>query len=78
MHIDRENSKFAIIFQQTSYLVKNNTFMVPQPPYFSNLVPCDTFLFPKLKRPINCLATIEDIKTASKEELNKITKKLFF
>ena len=29
---------------------KNNTIMLPQPPYSSDLAPCDLFLFPKLKR----------------------------
>ena len=36
-------------------------------------------MFPKLKRPMKGrhYATIEEIKTTSKEELNKITKKDF-
>ncbi|KAG6465148.1 hypothetical protein O3G_MSEX014961 [Manduca sexta] len=55
------------------FLAKNNTLMIPQPP-------CDFFLFPKLKRPIKGrrYATIDEIKTASKEELNKTQKKIFF
>ncbi|KAG5335551.1 SETMR methyltransferase, partial [Acromyrmex charruanus] len=54
------------------FLAKNNTLMMPQPPYSPNLAPCDFFLFPKLKRPMKGrrYATIEEIKTASKEELN--------
>ncbi|XP_011066332.1 PREDICTED: uncharacterized protein LOC105153281 [Acromyrmex echinatior] len=61
------------------FLAKNNTLMMPQPPYSPDLAPCDFFLFPKLKRPMKgrCYATIEEIKTASKEELNKITKNDF-
>ena len=37
------------------------------------------FLFPKLKKPMKGqrYTTLEDIKTASKEELNKITKMIF-
>ncbi|KYN43146.1 hypothetical protein ALC56_02425 [Trachymyrmex septentrionalis] len=52
---------------------------MPQPPYSPDLAPCDFFLFPKLKRPMKGrrYATIEEIKTASKEELNKITKNNF-
>ncbi|KAG5341362.1 GVQW3 protein, partial [Acromyrmex heyeri] len=43
-----------------------------------DLAPCDFFLFSKLKRPMKGrrYATIEEIKTASKE-LNKITKNDF-
>ncbi|UYV79244.1 hypothetical protein LAZ67_17001721 [Cordylochernes scorpioides] len=33
-------------------LAKNNTLMMPQPPYSPDLPPCDFFLFPKLKRPM--------------------------
>ena len=59
-----------------AFLAKNNTLVKPQPTYFPDLAPSDFFLFPKLKRPMKVrhYASIEDIKTASKEELNKITK----
>ncbi|UYV83278.1 hypothetical protein LAZ67_23000391 [Cordylochernes scorpioides] len=55
-------------------LAKNNTLMIPQPPYSPDLAPCDFFLFPKLKRPMKGrrYATLDEIKTASKEELKKI------
>ncbi|UYV63097.1 hypothetical protein LAZ67_2003127 [Cordylochernes scorpioides] len=41
--------------------------------------PCDFFLFPKLKRPMKgrSYATLDEIKTASKEELKKILKNDF-
>ena len=60
-------------------LAKNNALVMPQLPYSPDLAP-GFFLFPKLKRPMKGQrhATIEDIKTASKEELNKITKMIFF
>ncbi|UYV81685.1 hypothetical protein LAZ67_20001964 [Cordylochernes scorpioides] len=53
--------------------------MMPQPPYSPDLAPCDFFLFPKLKRPIKGrrYATLDEIKTASKEELKKILKNDF-
>ncbi|UYV76948.1 hypothetical protein LAZ67_14002538 [Cordylochernes scorpioides] len=46
---------------------------MPQPPYSPDLAPCDFFLFPKLKRPMKGrrYATLDEIKTASKEELKK-------
>ncbi|UYV74621.1 hypothetical protein LAZ67_12000310 [Cordylochernes scorpioides] len=55
-------------------LTKNNTLMMPQPPYSPDLAPCDFFLFPKLKRPMKGrrYATLDEIKTALKEELKKI------
>ncbi|UYV78911.1 hypothetical protein LAZ67_17000241 [Cordylochernes scorpioides] len=61
-------------------LAKNNTLMMPQPPYSPDLAPCDFFLFPKLKRPMKGrrYATLDEIKTASKEELKKIFKNDFF
>ncbi|UYV61965.1 hypothetical protein LAZ67_1007210 [Cordylochernes scorpioides] len=60
-------------------LAKNNTLMMPQPPYSPDLAPCDFFLFPKLKRPIKGrrYATLDEIKMASKEELKKIFKNDF-
>ncbi|UYV84244.1 hypothetical protein LAZ67_X001650 [Cordylochernes scorpioides] len=61
------------------FLAKNNTLIMPQPPYSPDLAPCDFFLFPKLKRPMKgrrC-ATLDEIKTASIEELKKILKNDF-
>ena len=46
------------------FLARNNTLMLPQPPYSADLVPCDIFFNPQLK--------IDQIKTASK------TLKFFF
>ncbi|UYV65284.1 hypothetical protein LAZ67_3003806 [Cordylochernes scorpioides] len=45
----------------------------------NDLAPCDFFLFPKLKRPMKGrrYATLDEIKTASKEELKKILKNDF-
>ncbi|UYV61783.1 hypothetical protein LAZ67_1006524 [Cordylochernes scorpioides] len=61
-------------------LAKNNTLMMPQPPYSPDLAPCDFFLFPKLKKPMKGrrYTTLDVIKTASKEELKNIFEKLFF
>ncbi|UYV80226.1 hypothetical protein LAZ67_18002085, partial [Cordylochernes scorpioides] len=60
------------------FLAKNNTLMMPQPPYSPDLAPCDFFLFPKLKRPMKGrrYATLDEIKGA-KEELKKIFKNDF-
>ncbi|UYV71809.1 hypothetical protein LAZ67_9000495 [Cordylochernes scorpioides] len=60
-------------------LAKNNTLMMPQPPYSPELAPCDFLLFRKLKRPMKGrrYATLDEIKTASKEEVKKILKNDF-
>jgi len=60
-------------------LAKINTLMMPQPPYSPDLAPCEFFLLPELKRPMKGrrYATLDEIKTASKEELNKIKKRFF-
>ena len=52
---------------------------MPQPPYSPDLVPCDVFHFPKLKRPMKgrIFATIEEMKTASPEELKTIPKSAY-
>ncbi|XP_076176639.1 protein GVQW3-like [Ptiloglossa arizonensis] len=61
------------------FLAKNKTLMMPQPPYSLDLASCDFFLFPKLKRPMKGrrYATLDEIKTASKEELKRIQKNDF-
>ena len=61
------------------FLANNNTVIIPQPPYSPELIPCDFFLFPKLKRPMKGrrFPTIEEIKTASLEEIKTIPKSAY-
>ena len=77
LHPDNAPAHTSLLVRK--FLAKNNTLMMPQPPYPADLAPCDFFLFPKLKRPMKGrhYATIEEIKAASKEELNKIKKNDF-
>ncbi|UYV70896.1 hypothetical protein LAZ67_8001037 [Cordylochernes scorpioides] len=77
LHHDNAPAHTSLLVRD--FLVKNNTLMMPQPPYSPDLVPCDFFLFPKLKRPMKGrrYATLDEIKTASKEELKKILKNDF-
>ncbi|KAG5338923.1 MOS1T transposase, partial [Acromyrmex heyeri] len=77
LHHDNAPAHTSLLVRE--FLAKNNALMMPQPPYSPDLTSCDFFLFPKLKRPMKGrrYATIEEIKTASKEELNKITKNDF-
>ncbi|UYV60506.1 hypothetical protein LAZ67_1001352 [Cordylochernes scorpioides] len=77
LHHDNAPAHTSLLVRD--FLAKNNTLMMPQPPYSPELAPCDFFLFPKLKRPMKgrCYATLDEIKTASKEELKKIFKNDF-
>ncbi|UYV65632.1 hypothetical protein LAZ67_3004911 [Cordylochernes scorpioides] len=77
--LHHDNAPAHTLLLVRDFLAKNNTLMMPQPPYSPDLAPCDFFLFPKLKRPMKgrCYATLDEIKTASKEELKKILKNDF-
>ncbi|UYV78442.1 hypothetical protein LAZ67_16001387 [Cordylochernes scorpioides] len=77
LHHDNTPAHTSLLVRD--FLAKNNTLMMPQPPYSPDLAPCDFFLFPKLKRPMKGrrYATLDEIKTASKEELKKILKNHF-
>ncbi|UYV84596.1 hypothetical protein LAZ67_X002756 [Cordylochernes scorpioides] len=75
LHHDKAPAHTSLLVRD--FLAKNNTLMMPQPPYSPDLAPCDFFLFPKLKRPMKGrrYATLDEIKTASKEELKRFKKK---
>ena len=77
LHHDNAIAHTSLLVRK--FLAKHNTLMMPQPPYSPDLAPCDFLLFPKLKRNMKGrrYATIDEIKAASKEELNKITKNDF-
>ncbi|UYV78738.1 hypothetical protein LAZ67_16002611 [Cordylochernes scorpioides] len=77
LHHDNAPAHTSLLVRD--FLAKNNTLMMPQPPYSPDLAPCDFFLFPKLKRPMKGrrYPTLDEIKTASKEELKKILKNDF-
>ncbi|UYV64514.1 hypothetical protein LAZ67_3001065 [Cordylochernes scorpioides] len=77
LHHDNATAHTSLLVRD--FLAKNNTLMMPQPPYSPDLAPCDFFLFPKLKRPMKGrrYATLDEIKAASKEELKKILKNDF-
>ena len=68
-----------VLFKNTFFLAQNNTIM-PQPPSSPYLFSHDFFLLPRLKRPMKerFYATIDELKTASKQELKKIKKMIFW
>ena len=48
LHHDNAPAHSSLLVR--NFLVKNNTIIMPQPPYSPDLAPCDFFLFPRLKR----------------------------
>ena len=48
---------------------------VPQPPYSSDLAPCDFWLFPKLRG--CCYETSEEMKDAATKVIDTLTQKDF-
>jgi len=62
-----------------NFLAKNETTVVPQPPYSPDLAPADFFLCPKLKSTLKgrCFDTIDEIQKNSTNELFAIPKEAF-
>ena len=58
----------------TEFLAEHETKVIAQPPYSPDLAPCDFFLFPKLKYPLQGTRheSIEAIKGNSLKELKAI------
>ena len=77
LHHDNAPAHSSLLVR--NFLAKNNTVIMPQPPYSPDLAPCDFFLFPRLKRPMKGrrFATIEEIKTESLRELKDIPKSAY-
>jgi len=62
-----------------NFLAKNETTVVPQPPYSPDLSPADFFLFPKLKSTLKgrLFDTFDEIQKNSTKELFAIPKEAF-
>ena len=77
LHHDNAPAHSSLLVR--NFLAKNNTVIMPQPPYSPDLAPSDFFLFPRLKRPMKGprFATIEEIKTESLRELKDIPKSAY-
>ena len=74
LHQDNASAHSSLLVR--NFLAKNNTVIMPQPPYSPNLDPCDFFLFPRLKGHMKGrrFATIDEIKTKSLREIKNIPK----
>ena len=72
LHHDNAPSHTALV--PRDYFTKNSTHIVPQPQYSPDLVPCDFWLFPKLKRPLrgHRFDTIQEIQAELKKALKAI------
>lgn len=72
LHHDNAPAHSSLLIRQ--FLAKNQTPVVPQPPYSPDLAPCDFFLFPKLKSTLKGrrFQTIDDIKQNTEIDLKDI------
>ena len=77
LHHDNAPAHSSLLVR--NFLDKNNTVIMPQPPYWPELSPYDFFLFPRLKRPMKGrrFDTIEEKKTESLRELKDIPKSTY-
>ena len=77
LHHDNAPAHTSHLVQQ--FLAKHGTAHLQQPPYTSDLAPCDFFLFPRLKKVLkgHRLEATEDIKRNSKKTLSDIPKEEF-
>jgi hypothetical protein len=57
------------------FLTKNSMIQLLHPPYSPDLVPCDFFLFPRIKKVLKreCFEDVEEVKKKTTEALKCIT-----
>jgi len=77
--IHHNNAVVHSSFKVSQFLAKNNMTVIPHPPYSPDLVPCDVFLFPKLKLRMKgqTFDTNEEIQEESQRVLDTIPKRDF-
>jgi len=77
--LHHDNATAYSLFLVRNFLVKNETTIVPQPPYSPDLAPVDFFLFPKLNYTLKgcCFDTFDEIQKNSMKELFAIPKEAF-
>ena len=74
-HFQQDNAPVHNSILVTDYLSKMGIKTVPQPPYSPDLVPCDFWLFPKLR---GChYETIEEMKEAMTKVIDTLTQEDF-
>jgi hypothetical protein len=77
LHHDNAPSHTSVFTQQ--FLAKYKMVVIPHPPYSPDLVPCDFFLFTKIKLKLKGrqFDTIEEIQAESQRVLDTLTEKDF-
>jgi len=77
--LHHDNAPAYSSFFVRNFLAKNETTLVPQPPYSLDLAPADVFLFPKMKSALKRrrFDTIDEIQKNSTNEFFAITKEAF-
>ena len=74
-HFHQDNAPVYNFILVTDYLTKMGIKTVPQPPYSTDLAPCDFWLFPKLR---GCrYETIEEMKEAVTKVIDILTQEDF-
>ena len=74
-HFRQDNAPVHNSILVTDYLTKMGIKTVPHPPYSPDLVPCDIWLFPKLRG--CCYETIEEMKEAVTKVIDTLTQEDF-
>ena len=77
LHPDNAPAHMALSVQQ--FLAKNNMTVIPHPPYSLDVVPCDFFLFHRIKGQMKgkCFADVSEVKKKTLEVLNNINTEEF-
>jgi len=77
--LHHDNAPAHSSFLVRNFLAKNETTVVPQPPYSPHLAPADFFLFPKLKSTLKGrrFDTFDEIQKNLRKDLFAIPKEAF-
>jgi len=77
LHHDNAPPHASLLIRE--FLVKQETIVMPQPPYSPDLAPADFFLFQKLKSTLKGrrFQTVEEIKENSQQDLRPIPQNTF-
>jgi len=72
LHHDNAPAHTSLIVRE--FPTKNNVTTVPHPAYSPDLVPCDFYVFPKMKLRLKRrrFASIEEVQAESQQILNKL------
>jgi len=79
LHHDNAPAHTALSVQQFLAKKKNNMMVIPHPPYSPDLVPCDFFLFPRIKCQMKGkrFTDVSEVKKKTLEVLNNISTEEF-